>query len=53
MAEIIDDRNPDWLRQILKMVEETPGSRKAVHERISAEMQKGNREHAPGKGGEA
>jgi hypothetical protein len=38
MNEIIDDRHPDWLKDILKIVEATSGSRKAVHDRISTEL---------------
>ncbi len=53
MNEIIDDRHPDCLRRILKVVEETSGSRKTVHERISAELQGGNRTQVHGKGKKA
>lgn len=47
MKEIIDDRHPDWFRQILKVVEETSGPRNIVHDRISAELLGKDRKEAP------
>ena len=41
MNEIIDDRDPDWFRQFMKMVAETSGPPKMVSDKISAELEKG------------
>ncbi len=54
MKGIVDDRNQEWFREIMKMVRETPGSRKTVHDRIASEIEGGKPEKSStGKGGRA
>ena len=46
MTMIIDDRNQEWFRKIMKVVKETPGCRKAVQDRVSNELKGEGREQS-------